>query len=316
VKRTRNLQKVFFELTRACNLACTHCLNDSGRRLHDELQPAQILGAVRQLGGFGVKEVRFTGGEPTISPALIDAMRLARSFDIRVSIGTNAVAITREKANELFTAGLCGAIVSIDGSEDSHDEIRGAGAYRRSWQGMMCLLDASVSVRVNAVAMRSTRAGLPALACACEEAGVTLYVRRFIPSGRMVGCVSELLTVSEYRHIQASLQPYIERGVVDGHYLDGGCGHCSAGSTGMVILPNGDVQSCGFLSDLGEPSYGNIAREPIKDIWERVLSSAYLANSADALASLNGASLDLPRTNCLAIAVGVQRAPIRIRRQS
>lgn len=314
--RSVHIHKVFFELTRGCNLACTHCLNDSGRRLPDELSPQQVLVTIHQLGRFGVREIRFTGGEPTISSVLVDAIRLAREYEICVSIGTNAFAINRKRAQELSAAGLQAAIVSIDGDEQSHDAIRGEGSYCRTWRGVDALVGADISVRINAVAMRTTCAGLPQLADACEVAGVKLFVRRFIPSGRMVGCVNELMTTLEYRRMRESLQPYIDRGVVDGHYLDGGFGHCSAGSTGMVILPNGNVQSCGFLSDLGEPSYGHVAREQIAVIWDRIRSSAYLACAASSLASHNESRGALPHTNCLAIAVGTREEPVHIRRRS
>ena len=310
------LKKVYFELTRACNLACTHCLNDSGDRLKDELSPEQILALVRDLADFGAQEIRFTGGEPTISPVLTRAIQTATGLGVRTSIGSNAVAIGREKARELADAGLVAAVVSIDGDKESHDAIRGRDSYRRTWRGIRALIGANIRVRVNAVAMRRTTPGLASLAEECQRLGVKLNVRRFIPSGRVAGQVQELLSVQEYKALWESLHAYVERGVVDGHYRTDAPGHCSAGTTGLVILPNGSVQSCGFLSDLGEPSYGNVALEGIRTVWARTRSSSYLMNARGTLHAMNEGRPDLPHSNCLAIAVGSEDALVQLRRKS
>lgn len=310
-------KKVYLELTRACNLACTHCLNDSGSRMESELNSEEILGLVERLVTFGIREIRFTGGEPTIHPALEEAITLATRLGVKTSIGSNAVAVTKESAVRLFQVGLQKAIISLDGDEQRHDAVRGAGSFRRSWRGVRALYASGVDVRVNAVAMKTTMDGLRSLARLCVEEGVHLFIRCYIPSGRAVGNLSEFPTNVDYARLRTELHPFVQQGAVDGHYLAANKHEmCSAGNSGFVILPNGDVKSCGFLSELGESSYGNIRSEELPTIWDRVRSSRFLAESKSSLEPWSNRRSDLPRTNCPAVAIGGGEVLVQLRRRS
>lgn len=310
-------KKVYLELTRACNLACIHCLNDSGSRMEAEFRSEEVLELVGRLTAFGVLEIRFTGGEPTIHPVFEEAIALATRLGVKTSIGSNAVAITEESAARLFQAGLQKAIVSLDGDEPRNDAVRGAGSFRRSWRGVCALHASGVDVRVNAVAMKTTMGGLRSLAEICVEEGVHLFIRRYIPSGRAVGNLSEFPTNVDYAHLRTELHAFVQQGAVDGHYLSANRHEvCSAGTSAFVILPNGDVKSCGFLSELGESSYGNVRSEELSVIWNRVTSSRFLAESNSSLESWSNRRPDLPRTNCPAIAIGGGEALVQLRRRS
>jgi MoaA/NifB/PqqE/SkfB family radical SAM enzyme len=309
-------KKVYFELTRACNLACTHCLNDSGEKMPAEMSAGQVMTVVQSLCAIGVEEIRFTGGEPTIHSALSDSIRYASDHNVRSSIGTNGVSITEKYASHLAHCGLHTAVISLDGDEVEHDRIRGTGAFRRTWRGMIAMRDVGVRIKVNAVAMRSNLYSLSWLAEACHEAGFRLYIRRFIPSGRAKNSLGEFPSLTEYAELRKVLRSLLEQNDVDGHYLTDAVGHCSAGSTGMVILPDGQTRSCGFLADLGEPSYGNILSEDIGIIWRRMRESRFLIEAGENLQDLNQVSVDMPKTNCLAIAVGVKDYLVKIRRKN
>ena len=56
----------FIELTRACNLRCTHCLNNSGTKMDNQLSKEEILKLIKDLADCGLQEVRLTGGEPLL----------------------------------------------------------------------------------------------------------------------------------------------------------------------------------------------------------------------------------------------------------
>lgn len=310
-------RKVFLELTRACNLACTHCLNDSGTQMEAELQDDEVLALVSRLAAFGICEIRFTGGEPTMRPVLEKAIALAARLKIQPVIGSNAVAITEALSERLFQAGLRSAIISVDGDETHHDAIRGRGSFQRTWRGIRALRDHGIAVRVNAVAMKSTFNGFRSLCNRCAEERVRLFIRRYIPSGRARGNASEFLTKGDYERLREDLTSFIEMGIVDGHYLTPNSHeHCSAGKSAFVILPNGDVKSCGFLSELGENSYGNVRREELAVIWQRVTSSQFLRHGHSSLTPWLEQQSDMPKTNCLAVAIGGEEALIQLRRKS
>lgn len=60
------IRHVNAELTRACNLRCTYCFNDSGKKMTGELDQEQwrkIIGVSKEQGA---ESILFTGGEVTL----------------------------------------------------------------------------------------------------------------------------------------------------------------------------------------------------------------------------------------------------------
>lgn len=305
------LNKVYIELTRACNLSCTHCLNNSGVAGPNELTFDEVADIINQLSNLKAREIRFTGGEPTIDRAIYRYISHASALGIRTSIGTNAVAITPEVSHKLKQAGLTKAIVSLDGNEDSHDAVRGPGSYRRSVRGVIALRDAGVNVRINAVAMRSTYNGLEDLAKTCAELRVSLFVRRFIPSGRAKESLSEFLNRVEYQELKKILREHIEQGVVEGHHLGEAHGSCSAGTTGFGINPNGEIYRCGFLDAQGDQSFGNIRNTSLSVSWQRMQGPALHDQLKNLVEDVNNDFPERPRTNCPATSSASSLVQIR-----
>jgi len=314
--------KIFLELTRACNLTCVHCFNNSGKPLPEQLTHGELTMVVEDLAQSGVQEVRFTGGEPTMHPHLIELITQASVLGMRVSIGTHAGLINPRRAKKLAGAGLDSAVVSLDGLEDDHDRIRGLGAFRATMDGLEALMDAGVRVRVNSVLMRSTLDSTVALTALLVSRDIHVMLRRYIPAGRATRTASEMLTAEEYGDLKQRLNELFKerRYLVDGHYLgtgrEGGgkqatprysppfsVKSCSAGHRGGVILPTGHVQTCGFLAPLGELSVGKVPQETFSEIWRRLNESNHIKILESKLGPHNATTLG-PKTNCLAIATG------------
>src|SRR4051794_28224127 len=54
---------VVWELTLACNLACSHCGSRAGRRRPRELSTDECYNIVAQLADLGTREISIIGGE-------------------------------------------------------------------------------------------------------------------------------------------------------------------------------------------------------------------------------------------------------------
>src|SRR6201993_3498504 len=98
-------------LTDRCNLRCSYCMPAEGLDWlpHDEVltddEVGRLIGiAARRLG---VREVRFTGGEPLVRRGLVDIVRRTRALgpDLELSVTTNALGLERN-AQALADAGL------------------------------------------------------------------------------------------------------------------------------------------------------------------------------------------------------------------
>ena len=107
-------------LTARCNLACPYCLPD-GTEPPGLLNQAQRLAVVAAAVELGVRQLRLTGGEPLLHPGLehlIAAMAPLRMGDglQEVSLTSNGVLLTAERARALRAAGLDRLTLSLDGA--------------------------------------------------------------------------------------------------------------------------------------------------------------------------------------------------------
>ena len=85
--------ELVLEVTRQCNMKCSHCLRGESQRLH--LQ-RQVLEAVLDQVEY-VQSITFTGGEPTLVPERIEwFVKGVRQRDVRVGgfyVATNGKAV-------------------------------------------------------------------------------------------------------------------------------------------------------------------------------------------------------------------------------
>jgi cyclic pyranopterin phosphate synthase len=101
-----------------CNFRCTYCMPAEGLpwlARDDVLRPEEIERLVRLLVGLGVREVKLTGGEPTVRPDLVSVVGRLRRIDpeIDLSLTTNGYLLDR-LAGPLAEAGLDRVTVSCD----------------------------------------------------------------------------------------------------------------------------------------------------------------------------------------------------------
>ena len=119
-------------VTENCNSKCITC-SAWANRSRDELTTAEITQILAQLRELGITFLNLTGGEPLLRHDLPYIIARARELKFeKIQLSTNAILLTREKAQSLFDCGLTTITVSVDGTEDTHDVIRGVkGSYER-----------------------------------------------------------------------------------------------------------------------------------------------------------------------------------------
>jgi len=104
-------------LTDRCNLRCSYCMPAEGLDwLPDEsvLTEDEIVRLVRiGVQQLGIREVRFTGGEPLVRRGLVDIVRRSHELGVETSLTTNALGLAR-MADALAAAGLDRVNVSLD----------------------------------------------------------------------------------------------------------------------------------------------------------------------------------------------------------
>jgi len=148
-------------LTDRCNLRCSYCMPAEGL---DWLPDETVLSddeVVRLVGiaveRLGVREVRFTGGEPLVRRGLVDIVRRTAALAPRpeISLTTNALGLART-APALAEAGLDRVNVSLDTiRRETFATITRRDRLHDVLAGLYAARDAGLGpVKVNAVLMR------------------------------------------------------------------------------------------------------------------------------------------------------------------
>lgn len=261
---------VFLEVTRTCNLRCKHCLNSSGNSIPNELSQEELKKLVKELADKGVQDIRFTGGEPLLYEGIYELIELASNNGIYTSIGTNGTLITKEVAKKLKHSGLNKAVVSIDGTKETHEFIRGKGNYEKAMIGLDNLIEQGIKVRVNSVIMKSNMDEVISLAKELHKKRIHVFIRRFIEAGRGENLENNMLSKKDYQYVIKQLEEELKGKYVIGHYLHDSSEivsrielpfkmeGCKAGQRAIAIMANGDIQLCGFLHSQGVKPVDNI----------------------------------------------------------
>ena len=58
-------------LTRRCNLSCIYCHAEGEKNPQEQIQRREIAEILRVAAKFGIRSVKFTGGEPLLRPDLV-----------------------------------------------------------------------------------------------------------------------------------------------------------------------------------------------------------------------------------------------------
>jgi radical SAM protein with 4Fe4S-binding SPASM domain len=175
----RHLQ---LEVTSACNLSCAMCLV-SYRPPVNRAEGAMPVERFRRLidGAPGLTRLTLQGlGEPLLQPHLAEMVEYATARGIEVGFNSNAMLLTRDRAERLVALGLDWLHVSLDGATaGTYEGIRAGADFDRVARNLRGLQEAKRSagadkpwVRVVFVAMRRNLRELPELVRLVSSWGV------------------------------------------------------------------------------------------------------------------------------------------------
>jgi radical SAM protein with 4Fe4S-binding SPASM domain len=257
-------KRIYFELTRRCNLACHSCFNSSHYALPDELTLEEVLDVNHQAAEIGVFEIRYTGGECTILPWFPEVVADARSKGMYVSVGTNGV-FSDEIRDWLQVSGIDWIIISLDGDEVTNDRVRGRGTYNEVLKTLKALQQCPhMRIRLNMVVARHNLKAINAVAkVAAEHAVESLNLIPLRPYGRSLHhMVHNMLTQSEFydfiteinrlRHVYPQINFSTTIDLLDPaartsrDLIVEKRRTCAAGVEACVIGPQGDIYGCSY----------------------------------------------------------------------
>ena len=269
--------RVYWELTRACDLACRHCRAEAvPERAPDELTTAECERVLRELATAGpAPHVVFTGGDPLKRPDLVALVKYGVGLGLGVSVAASATpALSPATVQALRTAGVSAMSLSLDGSSPArHDSIRGVfGCFGWTVVAAQRIVSAGIPLQINTLVCAETEPDLEDTAKLVARLGATRWSLFFlvpVGRGRTLGSLSarECETTLNWIARHSAEWPFTVSTTEAPHYrrvrlqTRAAADRSSAGSRDsvaasfgirdgngiMFIAANGDVTPSGFL---------------------------------------------------------------------
>jgi GTP 3',8-cyclase len=297
-------------LTDRCNLRCTYCMPAEGLDwlpgesvlTDDEVARLVRIGVER----LGIREVRFTGGEPLLRRGLVAIIASAAALDPRpeISLTTNGIGLTR-LAGPLHEAGLDRINVSLDTLRaGTFAQLAKRNRLPDVLDGLAAAAKTGLApVKVNTVLMRGVNDDeAPALLRFCLAQGYHLRFIEQMPLDAQHGWRrAEMVTADEicaWLSEEFVLTPDDPAGrgsaPAETYLVDGGphrvgvigsvtrpfCGACDR----VRLTADGQVRNCLFAreeSDLRSGLRGGASDEELAARWRRAVAGKHAGHGID-----------------------------------
>jgi AdoMet-dependent heme synthase len=276
-----------WEITKRCNLNCTHCYASSVDSAQAELTTAEGKKLLDQIAA--VDEIRMivvTGGEPLLRKDIFELIEYAGKLGFHIIFSTNGTLLTPDAAKDLARLGVANFSISLDGfTATCHESIRRVpGSFQKAWDGLKAAAQTKAVVQVNFTAQQSNLIELPGIIDLSEEIKADIImVFQAIPPRQERGAAALdadqqsylMQTIAEKQKTARALimpvccpeyWPWLLenkkglRGKGAGRAAFTGCG---AGVGFSYIRFDGDIWPCNFIP----VSAGNVRETPFNDIW-------------------------------------------------
>lgn len=149
----RPVSNLRISLTPTCNLRCIYCHAEGENSRSTMLSPVELAEIMQAASEFGIRSVKFTGGEPTLRSDLPEIIK-AVPHGMECSMTTNGTLLA-EMASDLKAAGLSRVNVSLDSlNPETYKKITGSDRLADVLSGIDAALDAGLTpVKLNMVVL-------------------------------------------------------------------------------------------------------------------------------------------------------------------
>ena len=286
--------------TQACTSSCLHCGFASNSPAPDALGTEETKRIVDEIHDFGTTYFGISGGEPLQRKDLPEIIGYAKNTGMKVSVITNGCFFDDKTFDNLVRHEVRVSI-SVDGTEEINDAIRGKGTYTKAVSAMektskAGLLDCLVATLTNVDATRNnvTFEDMEHVIKLAEEYGARwVVIHGFIPFNRTKEHLARAPSPEQYEKIWNQVYdlrlkykgkpevnvycPFFarvakQRGLpnFDDWFNNFFLGKCSIAGKYMSVIENGDVIPCSFNDRI---RLGNVQNKTLNQVWDQLQTS-------------------------------------------
>jgi len=285
----RPLDGIALELATSCNLSCKMCSEWKSRAkaiAHDKI--VSLLAEARSLGA---ERFYSCGTEPFVREDTPDILAYAeRSGFSEICIVSNGLLLnntrTLESLEKLKTLNI---VVSLDGPQEVHDNLRGKGTFEGALKALRELQRRSITCSIASIIMRQTLGSLHEIVDLAADLGIPVismqpYQREtagldsdhapfeFRPEEEndIVKKLDRLMRHAESKKVKlytAGMMRHVPACLVRGtrHIPPGGC---YVPTRLMIVDSSGECYPCFMMRErLKSKSMGNVNEKPLNKIW-------------------------------------------------
>ncbi len=249
-----SLRYLELQINNACNLSCRHCFIDESDG--KELSPAVVKKVLKEFEEMQGLRVLITGGEPLLHSRFNEINEMLPDFFLRKVLFTNGLLF---KKDTISARRVDEIQVSIDGLEEAHDRLRGAGTFRKSMEAVKHAIDAGVEVSISTMVHRGNLADFDGMERMFKDMGIKDWTVDIpCPAGRLKKSDDLLVGPEEGGR-------YLGYGYGGGLHASGHQGY-GCGLHLMTVLADGKTAKCSFYRDRTVGA----AEDGLRNAWSRI----------------------------------------------
>lgn len=283
------LEEIDLYVTNKCNLKCKFCSVKAGS-YNDEIPLTRIKEIIDEAIKYGLSDLHLTGGEPTLRGDLEQIVSYAVSNGLNVRLITNGTLLPKQRLDSLYDSGLKSIMISVDGTEEYHDKVRGVkGTYKKAYETLLYAKEKGMYVRANSVAWKDNCEEILKLLDIFNDLKIDVYsIFLGSPLGYAIEQKDNTIDANDWKEFCNKVKEKVRNNnfytkvVMEKGYLYSdedpksvlglggrgrGCYKITEFTDFLLIRSNGDVYPCVFYSNESEP-IGNIYKNSLKEIHD------------------------------------------------
>lgn len=276
--------QVYLLLTERCNLNCKMCIR--GDKTNKEITLEDIK-TLKSLEEFIEHDIVITGGEPTLCKEFIPIVNFLKDKCNSISICTNGT-MDFYIDNE-FRDSHISIQISIDGTENVHDSIRGQYSFKRIMATISKLEALEIPFTVSSVVNKNNVSCMKDLSDILGNFKQMKYwnisyempfgyadIKDTMPAEEWNTFVDDMLDYVCFRMKIQKMFPFElfdkNKDKLDALFKDCKCSNCGSGRNKIYIYPDLSVYPCTCLTDF---CLGNLSSSPLSAITQTNIAQEF-----------------------------------------